>query len=434
MRYHLFQVIIMKVFKSIFHIFIIFLVCITLFSVSLYGIFSSTLLNPAFYADTMNNSRVQNSIDAASKYITKNGFIIDSHSLKGNLLSLAGGVIRYITQEDMSFSSITIDNSNVESFRASILSEAPEQVNNIPDISQIHPYMLSYFISGSENIYSLLHFTRNNYALFKTFYPVIILFTLFIILLSKKPAKYSYIAFTTTSISLVIFGLILRISHRPLVITLFERVSPDLVVLLEPIISKVINSLLLYFLLSATVLFVIAIILRFKPVNNMLSKISQKAVVLLIIIAVVLSIIYRHDLYSIIIRNVGNTSQYQQVSTLTQDDGAVHSLVIKLKEQSSDKPIEDVTIVVNKVDYPYNPLYVSTLSNTSGNARFILPSGSFLVYADESTLPYEYNPFEPIILHLNKPDNSWFTIYLTKKEKRKVPNEIQYGKIYSYPY
>lgn len=434
MRYHLFQVIIMKVFKSIFHIFIIFLVCITLFSVSLYGIFSSTLLNPAFYADTMNNSRVQNSIDAASKYITKNGFIIDSHSLKGNLLSLAGGVIRYITQEDMSFSSITIDNSNVESFRASILSEAPEQVNNIPDISQIHPYMLSYFISGSENIYSLLHFTRNNYALFKTFYPVIILFTLFIILLSKKPAKYSYIAFTTTSISLVIFGLILRISHRPLVITLFERVSPDLVVLLEPIISKVINSLLLYFLLSATVLFIIAIILRFKPVNNMLSKISQKAVVLLIIIAVVLSIIYRHDLYFLINRNVGNTSQYQQVSTLTQDDGAVHSLVIKLKEQSSDKPIEDVTIVVNKVDYPYNPLYVSTLSNTSGNARFILPSGSFLVYADESTLPCEYNPFEPIILHLNKPDNSWFTIYLTKKEKRKVPNEIQYGKIYSYPY
>ncbi|MDD4296018.1 MAG: hypothetical protein PHC69_03560 [Ruminiclostridium sp.] len=424
----------MKVFKSIFHIIIIFLVCITLLSISLYGIFSSTLFNPAFYTNIMNNSRVQNSIEVASEYITQSGFIIDSQSLKDNLLSLAGGIIRYITQEDMSFSSITIDNGNVESFRASILSEAHEQFNNIPDISQIHPYMLSYFISGSENIYSLLHFARNNYSLYKTFYPVIILFSLFIVLLSKKPAKYSYIAFTTTSILLAIFGLILRILRDPFVIAPIERVSQDLVVLLEPFISKVINRLLLYFLLSAMVLFVIAIILRFKPVNNMLSKIPKKAVVLLIIITAVFSIIYRHDLYSIIIRNFGNNSQYQQMSTLIQDDGAVHSLIIKLKEQGSDKPIDDVTIVVNKIDFPYNPLYESALSNSLGNARFILPSGSFLVYADESRLPYDYNPFEPIILNLNNPDNSCFTIYLTKKEKPKVPNEVQSGKIYSYPY
>jgi len=424
----------MKHLKKTANSFVILITCCIIFSVSVFLIFSCTLLNPAFFEDVINNTHIVNSIETAADYMAQNGIIIETQSVKDNLISLIGGIIRYITQEDMSFSNITLDNRYAESLRASILAEASDRTQDIPDILRIHPYMLSYFISGSEAIYFNLQLIRNSYSLFHALCPVLVLLTLFIFLLTKKPGKHICRAFTASSLLLVAFGLFIRLFQNPLFISPVESISSDLAMLSKPVILKIANEVSLYFFAAGIIFIAVSLIFRLKPFYDMQNKIPVKVTVLLILFSVMFFMLYRYDAYSGVIYNAEYTSPLRNVSTLAQNDGAVHSLVLKLKEQETDRPVKDVKLIVNKIDYPYNPLYVSDFSDERGDTRFILPSGSFLVYADESTLPFFLSPFEPVIIQLNNPGNSWYSIYMTKEERPKAPVVIQSGKPVPYPY
>ena len=166
----------------------------------------------------------------------------------------------------------------------------------------------------------------------------------------------------------------------------------------------------------------------------MLDKTAKKLSIFLTVLAVIFFVTYHHDLYSSILYRVGNSPQGRQVSTLVQNENSVHSLVIELKEEGSDNPVKDIQLIVNKIDYPYNPLYVSAQSDASGNVRFILPNGSYLVYVDESSLPFNLQPFEPVLLELNNPGNSRYTIILPVRCVTTVHPEIQSKKSSYFPY
>ncbi|NLY17505.1 MAG: hypothetical protein GX045_00760 [Clostridiaceae bacterium] len=420
--------------KKLIEIFIILIVCCSVVFISSYWIFSSTLLNPVFFNNVINYNHVAYSIEQAADYMAQNGIIIDSQSLKDNLLSLIDGVIRYITREDMSFSNITLYNGYAESFKSSLFAGAFDKVRNIPDILRIHPFMLSYFVSGSETVYFLLQSVRNTYALFHTLCPVLGLLILFIFLMTEKPGKLFCKTLKAAALSLVVLGLFIKLLQNSLLISLTESISSDLVLLSKPIMSEISIKVSLYFLITGIVLFAISLIFRLELFYNMQNRITKQNAVLLITITAVFLMLHRHDITSGVIHSVEDVSQIRYVSTLAQNDEAVHSLVLKLKEQETARPVKGVKLIANKIDFPYNPLYVSALSNSDGNTRFILPHGSYLVYADETTFPPGLNPFEPVIIQLDTPGNSWYSIYLAKAEKPKIPHLIQYGKPVPYPY
>lgn len=424
----------MKHLKRLSCFFLILIACCLLFSISVYWIFSATLLNTAFFNDVTKDVKVLDSFEAASKLMSENGIIIESQPLRDNALSIIDGIIRYIAREDMTFSSISIDNLNIANFSPLFLNAVSLQLHDITDVLQIHPYMLSYFLSGSGEIYSYLQSARNGYALYSAILPVLGLFTLFVLLLSNNPAKNIYKTLASTSVLLIITFILLRLLQYNLLIAPIEMVIPDLATLIEPFILRAATNLSLYFLLSGIALFIVSLVFRLKSVCNMLDKTAKRLSVFLIIIAVVFFVTYHHDLYSSIFNRVGNTPQVRQVSTLAQNESSVHLLVLELKEEGSDSPVKDVQLIVNKIDYPYNPLYVSAQSDMSGKARFILPNGSYLVYVNESTLPLNLQPFEPVVLELYNPGNSRYTMILPGTRVTNVHPEIQSKKSSYFPY
>jgi len=424
----------MKLVKNLAHLIIVLIACFTLFVVSLYLIFSCTLLKPAFYNNILTDKHAADSIEVAANYMVQNGINTEKQSLKDNLMSLIDGVIRYITQEDMSFSDITIDKGYIESLQSSILAGANDKSQNIPLISRVHPYMMSYFISGSETVYSRLQLIRNSYALFNELYPVWCLTILIIFLLTEKPGKILFKTFESVSFSLFACAISIMLLQTILFNTPGESIVWDLLLIFKPVISKITFKISLYLFAAGLIFTAGSLILRTRPLYAMRNKISGKTSVLLLLFIAVFFSLQRHDITSSTINNVANASQIMNISTLAQNDGAVHSLILKLNEEVTGRPVKDVKLIANKIDYPYNPLYVSALSDSDGNARFILPSGSFLVYADESSLPPGLNPFEPVILRLDIPGNSWYSIYLTSKEKPVTYPAIQSGKPVPYPY
>lgn len=424
----------MKHIKKLAHLLIVLIACFTLFCISLYWIFSSTLLNPALFDDILDNEHTAYSIEDAADYMAQNGIIIEKQSLKDNLLSLIDGVIRYITREDMSFSDITINNGYVESSRWSALAETYDKTRSIPNISRIHPFMMSYFIPGSETVYSYLQLVRNSYALLHALCPVLALFILLILLLDKRSGKIICKSSKAAAFLLVASGLFIKLIQNCLFISPAKSVFWDFALIFKPVISKITVKVSLYFLAAGIFFAAISLVFSLKPVCGMINKASKKISAMPVLVIVALFILNRHDITASVVHNVANVSQTRHISTLAQNDAAVHSLVLKLKEEGTEKPVRDITIIANKADYPYNPLYVSAVSDFEGNTRFILPHGIFLVYADESKLPSGLKPFEPVIIRLDMPGNSWYTIYLAKEEKPIAPPSNQPGKPVPYPY
>jgi len=102
---------------------------------------------------------------------------------------------------------------------------------------------------------------------------------------------------------------------------------------------------------------------------------------------------------------------------LDQAEGTVHSLMIKIREKDTEQPLPGVKLILVETGSAYDPLLMTVYSDSNGDARFILPQGSYLIYADNSTIPPSYTPFEPVTIVVDKPDSSWYTLHMTWNRK-----------------
>jgi hypothetical protein len=102
---------------------------------------------------------------------------------------------------------------------------------------------------------------------------------------------------------------------------------------------------------------------------------------------------------------------------LNKDDEAVHSLVIKLREEDSSEPVRNAKLIIYGSDTSNNPLWLSAYSDISGDARFILPKGSYNVYFIESTLPDDRVFFGTVSINIDNPGSSWYTLHISNKNQ-----------------
>lgn len=422
----------MKPVKNIIRFLLILFTCCTMFFISMYWILSSTLLNPVFFDLIMDTQESQEFIGELSKFAEQNGLAANERLIRENMLSLINGLIRYITVEDMSFSDISIDNENITALK-STFSEAYDRAN-IPDILRIHPFVLSYFIPGLEKFYYILQTVRSVYVICKTLYPLLVIISLLNIFIYGKLGKNMYTPLSIVSFPVAITGLVVKCFQYRLFISPVEGFFHELVPIIKPFISKLTFYLFFHCVMTAVFLFITAAILKALPVKRLLAEYSGNISILFAIILFLILITYRHDFSPIFDRELDNNHKTLQVYTLIQNEGAVHSLMIKLLEEGSDLPARDVKVIANKIDYPYNPFYITTFTDSSGNARLILPGGLYLLYVYEPTLPPGYNSFDPVVLKLSASDNSFYTIHLPKKRTANTRLKIQTSGMYPYPY
>ena len=118
----------------------------TLFLVILYLLFSLVLLNPSFYRRIIETEAVSSSLNHLSDSLSTDTFKFSEQSLKENTNSLIDGIIRSIKQNELTLPNISIETENVQALRSAVNTVSLDSIEEIPEISGIHPFVLTYFI------------------------------------------------------------------------------------------------------------------------------------------------------------------------------------------------------------------------------------------------------------------------------------------------
>lgn len=170
-------------------IFIIALSSCMLLFVSGYFIFCSTVVNPRFYEIVFSDKAVIASFGYAAEQISRAGPIkLSSQSLINNTITVIDGFIRFVVQKDMSLSSISIEEENISSIPAVVLATTTDSPE-IPQINRIHPYVFTYLMPESEDIYSLLYLIQKGFSVARFICPGLCIAILLLLLFSDKTAE-----------------------------------------------------------------------------------------------------------------------------------------------------------------------------------------------------------------------------------------------------
>lgn len=404
-------------------IIIIGLSTIALFAFVIFSIFSCTLLNPDFYQHIFNTDTVMASFNKASESLTSGGtFLFSGPTLKENAYGLVEGILRFIRHKDMSLSSIQFEEEKTETIRTAVLSTVPDGDTGIPEISRIHPFVMTYFMPGSESIFTILLSVQEGFAFFQALVPFLGLMGLIILLLPDKAAENIRLTLIAAGILLIAAAFALLILQKSLLLSPLSENFPDAEVFISPIIHQISESLFFIIAGAAGILLAIVPVMKLPRVKKAMNRYSGIAAVILIVFIGVLVILFNNEVFANS-KQTMKTFEQAQVNILNQNENTVHSLVIRLRENGTDLPVMNVRLTLIRLDQNTDP--VSAVTDDFGNARFILSQGRYMLYADASTINSTYHAFEPVILQLDQPDSSWYTFSLTRNEDIRTVPEIQ---------
>jgi len=390
-----------------------------LFFVSLYWIFTCTLLNSAFYAEIADTQKAASSFDAISEILSADGiFALSGEAIRDNVLSLVEGITRYITQNDMSLSDISFEKANTEALRSVVLSASPDIEREIPDISRIHPYVLTYFMPGSEKIFLLLRIIQTAYALFRSVYPAISVVGLLLLLMTAKPAENTGTAMIAAGSAAAVAGIFTSIFGSSLIISLLSGILSDSADLLKPLVHATALAFLARCIMASAILFCAAAVFRVRLFGAAINTHGRKWAFLFVITAGVFLIIYRKEVFTDVMHTMKSQPITFEADMLDQAEGTVHSLVIKIREKGTEQPLPGIKLILARLGSGDDPFLMTVYSDSNGDARFILPKGSYFIYADKSTVPPSYTPFDPITVTVDKPDSSWYMLHMTWNGKQ----------------
>lgn len=388
----------------------IFLCAVILYFISMYWVFSNTLFSYDFYNNILSSEKVFSSFYNTSLQISEHGLTrMGAKSLKENILSVADGIIRYITQKDMTLSDISIEENSIT------LMVDSARTNNVysefPEISHIHPYALLYFVPESNILYFYLSLVQKGYAVYRFLSPAFCFIGLLVILLSKKVTGNLRAVLISATAATGCTGFWLLLFHKPLLVHPLSNTLGLHTSLLNPFVQEVCLALFIKIIKLCLVFILAALMTKIKSVDLIIGRSARNTALILVIFAGLFLILYRNEIATSVNNTVYNTMSKHAIYTLDKDDGTVHSLTIKLKEDHTNEPIPDIQLVLLKTDYSYR---TSAYSDTLGNTRFILPQGDYLLYANKSTVPNGLVCFEPVVISLTSPDSSWYTFHLAK--------------------
>jgi len=374
------------------------------------------LLNPAFYEEIFADDDMQDCFEAISEILLINGEpAFSGQSIRNNAISLSDGIIRYIKKQDMSFSDIMPEQESMVSLRSAVSFDEPGIETDILGNLKVHPYMLGYFLPGSNTVYIKLQTIQTVYTFVKFLIPVLSASVFLIILVSGKPAHNIRITVIISCAVLFVLSFLMYISGNALFACFFEKSEPNISYVIKPFIEKAITALFIRSLLVCLLAAPAAVVFSIKPIADAFGRVSKAlAILLAVVLSVVLSFYY-HELSTVITNKYKLIAVQKTADILNKDEQAVHALVIKLREEESNEPVRSARIVIYGTDTSNNPLWISAYSDTNGDARFILPKGSFNVYFDESTLPDGRIFIGTVSINIDKPGNSWYTLHISNK-------------------
>ena len=392
--------------------------CFAAVTALFYISYISALLNPEFYEKIFIEGDMQDSFETVSQILSSNGEpAFSSQSVQNNAVSLSEGIIRYIKKNDMSFSDIIPEEESTVSLCSAVSFNEPDAETDFIGKLKMHPYMLSYFLPGSNTLYLKLQTIQTVYTAIKFIIPLLSAAAFLIILISGRPAQTIRITIIISCAVFLTVSVFLYISRNIFFVYSFEKAVPDISNIFKPFIEKAITILFIRSVLVCLFIVPIAVVFSIKPVRKTFDRISKTlAASLVIVLALVLSLYY-HEFFTVITNKYKSFAVKNTAHILNKDDEAVHSLIIKLREEGSDEPVCNAKIVIYGMDTSDNPLWISAYSDTNGDARFILPKGSFNVYFDETTLPDDQVSFGTVSIKIDKPGNSWYTLHISNKNQ-----------------
>lgn len=387
-----------------------------------YWILIGTLLNPGFYRHVFESESVTAAFEKASDALADNGaFYVSGASLKENAYDLLEGMLRMIRHKDMSLSSIRLEAESTESLRAAVLSAVPDEGSGIPEITEIHPFVMTYFMPGSESIFAGLVWLQECFALLQSLVPFLGLIALAALLLPKRASRKIRQTLSASGILLIFVAFALIVLRKKLLLSPLSVVFPDAEVFIGPIVRRVSSLLFLSVISAGAFMLLSAPVFNFPRASRTIDHCSGTVAVILLILAGVQMLLFNQEVFAISLQTMKNHEP--QVNVLSQESDTVHSLIIKLREGGTDAPVLDARMILVRLDQNDEP--VSAVTDGLGNARFILPQGRYLLYADASTINRAYHAFEPVILQLDRPDSSWYTFHLTRIEDSEIIQETQ---------
>lgn len=400
---------------------------ISLFLVILYWILSCTLLNPAFYHSVFESGAAQASFaDASGKISPQGTALFTGQSLKENALSLTEGILRFIKQNDMSLSNIQLEAESTQSIRTAVYAAAPEETAMLPELSRIHPFVISYFLPGSENIYSALFYAQKVYSALRLVIPMLLLILLLLLLLSKEPSENTKAVCISTGTAILSAAAIMLIFQRPLLLSPLSHIFHDADAMI-PIVQQAVTVLVCFSALTGVMLFLPVPAVTLKPVKRFLNRFSRTFAILIMILTGLLFILFNNEVFAEAIQTVKAHAEQLPAKILSPGDGTVHSLTIKLREMDTQAPVDNVRLTLLRLGGQTEPVRITEYSDAQGNARFILPEGVFLLTADPASISGSFICFEPVVLTLDRPDSSWYTFYLARRDiedfKPGIPEE-----------
>jgi hypothetical protein len=376
------------------------------------------LMNPVFYERIFLEDDMQDCFETISQMLSIEGEpAFSSQSIRNNAVSLSEGIIRYVKKCDMTFSDIIPEEESTVFLNSAVSFDGPDLETDFLKKPKMHPYMLSYFVPGSEAVYLKLQTIQTIYTIIKFLIPLLMLIAFLIILISGRPAQNIRITIIISCAVLLAVSVFIYLFREGLFVYSFEKAVPGISNIFRPFIEKAIAVLFLRSVLICMLAIPVSVIFSIKPFVNTFDRFSKTLAASLVIILGVAFSLYHNEFYNVITNKYKTFVVQKNTDILNKDDEAVHSLVIKLREEDSSEPVRNAKLIIYGSDTSDNPLWISAYSDTNGDARFILPKGSYNLYFDETTLPDDQVSFGTVSIKIDKPGNSWYTLHISNKNQ-----------------
>ena len=212
---------------------------------------------------------MQDSFETVSQILSSNGEpAFSSQSVQNNAVSLSEGIIRYIKRNDMSFSDIIPEEESTVSLCSAVSFNEPDAKTDFLGKLKMHPYMLSYFLPGSNTLYLKLQTIQTVYTAIKFIIPLLSAAAFLIILISGRPAQTIRITIIISCAVFLTVSVFLYISRNIFFVYSFEKAVPDISNIFKPFIEKAITILFIRSVLVCLFIVPIAVVFSIKPVRK----------------------------------------------------------------------------------------------------------------------------------------------------------------------
>jgi len=304
-----------------------------------------------------------------------------------------------------------------------MMAAAPGEATAVPEISRIHPFVIAYFMPGSESIFTTLLSVQKAFTALNTIIPALGVIALLLLCLHDKTADNSKAVFRVAGVSVMLTGVVLLLFYRPLLLTYLSALIPDADII-TPIVRQIAVCLMVFAVITGALLVLAAAALSLTAVKQIINRFSKAFALTVLVFTCITVIVFSNDVFDNLVQSFKSQAVPTHVNTLKAEDGTVHSLTIKLREANTQDPIENVRLTLFRMDSLSETSQTTVLSDVQGGARFIVPEGNYLLFADPTTVSGISSRFEPVTLCLDKPDSSWYTFYLQNNGEKSINRDI----------